>query len=473
MATSDIVVLLPGILGSVLQKGGKEVWSLSAGSLFRGLFSLGGSVESLALDHDSLDDVVDDVTATRLLPDTTILPGLWSVDGYTRIGATLRERLGLVPGETYFEFAYDWRRDNRVAARRLAKLVPEWLEAHARRTGATNPKAVLLGHSMGGLVARYYLEVLGGYEHARALVTFGTPFRGSINALDILVNGFRKSLGPLTVDLTSMVRTFTSVYQLLPTYSCFATADGLKHLLDVDTIPNLDIDKLRAARWFHAEMDEAARTNIAAGGPRYASYFFVGLHQPTYQSARPVDGGVEPLRWLDGQDFKGDGTVPRLATVPDELRHAGVERYATERHASLQNCADVLLQLEGILTEDQSDLFADRIGLGPRPSTFPKGIGPTGVSLDIGDVFRDDEPVALGARPVPPATPEAVKLVADIVSLDSPETLSIPLTLDPNSGWHRGTAPPLPSGAYRVTVRGGTDVTPVSDVFAVYAAVPD
>jgi hypothetical protein len=35
---------------------------------------------------------------------------------------------------------------------------------------------------MGGLVARYYLEVLGGWEKCRALFTFGTPHRGSLNA---------------------------------------------------------------------------------------------------------------------------------------------------------------------------------------------------------------------------------------------------------------------------------------------------
>jgi triacylglycerol esterase/lipase EstA (alpha/beta hydrolase family) len=54
----------------------------------------------------------------------------------------------------------------------------------ARRYG--DARVVLICHSMGGLVARHYLEVLGGYKDAKALITFGTPHRGSIDALAYL-----------------------------------------------------------------------------------------------------------------------------------------------------------------------------------------------------------------------------------------------------------------------------------------------
>jgi hypothetical protein len=33
---------------------------------------------------------------------------------------------------------------------------------------------------MGGLVARHYLEVFDGWRDTRMLVTFGTPYRGSV-----------------------------------------------------------------------------------------------------------------------------------------------------------------------------------------------------------------------------------------------------------------------------------------------------
>ena len=102
-----------------------------------------------------------------------------------------------MPGETYVEFPYDWRRDNRVAARRLQRLADEKL--HAQRQRNPDAKLILIGHSMGGLVARYFLECLDGWRDTRMLITFGTPHRGSLNAVDFLVNGFVKKLGPLKV----------------------------------------------------------------------------------------------------------------------------------------------------------------------------------------------------------------------------------------------------------------------------------
>lgn len=51
---------------------------------------------------------------------------------------------------------------------------------------------MFLYHSMGGLLTRYYLEVLGGSEITRRLLTMGTPYRGAAQSLVDLVNGVRK-----------------------------------------------------------------------------------------------------------------------------------------------------------------------------------------------------------------------------------------------------------------------------------------
>ena len=51
MSLRDVVVLLPGITGSVLANAkGKEVWSPSAGAIWRAIGSLGGSITELELD---------------------------------------------------------------------------------------------------------------------------------------------------------------------------------------------------------------------------------------------------------------------------------------------------------------------------------------------------------------------------------------------------------------------------------------
>src|SRR5262245_20658133 len=131
----DVIVLLPGITGSVLRKDGKDIWAISGGAIGRGLSSLGKSIKDLALNGDDsgLDDLGDGVTADRLIYGTTIIPKLWSIDGYGPIAERLKREFNLTPGANFFEFPYDWRRDNRVAARRLKRLATDWLEAWQKK----------------------------------------------------------------------------------------------------------------------------------------------------------------------------------------------------------------------------------------------------------------------------------------------------------------------------------------------------
>lgn len=64
-------------------------------------------------------------------------------------------------------------RDLRVTARHLARRVEEL----CTRTG--QEQVDLVGHSLGGLVARYYIQRLGGDARVRTLVTLGTPHSGT------------------------------------------------------------------------------------------------------------------------------------------------------------------------------------------------------------------------------------------------------------------------------------------------------
>ena len=202
----DVVVLLPGLTGSVLRTDGKDLWGPSTGSLLRIALSRGRRLHPLILQEDPVerDDLGDGVVATRVFPDVHLIPGLWKIDGYSRLGETLCRSLGLVPGRNYFELPYDWRRDIRVAARLLARRAHEWLARWRKSSGHGEARLVLVAHSMGGLVARAFLELHDGWRTTRALVAFGTPFRGSPNALDALCNGSRKGPRGL-VDLTELV----------------------------------------------------------------------------------------------------------------------------------------------------------------------------------------------------------------------------------------------------------------------------
>ncbi|MEO8555287.1 MAG: alpha/beta fold hydrolase [Actinomycetota bacterium] len=69
-----------------------------------------------------------------------------------------------------------WTTDVRVAAAELAHEV----EALVAETGYERIHVV--GHSLGGLIARYYVTRLGGDERVHTLVTLGTPHGGTVNA---------------------------------------------------------------------------------------------------------------------------------------------------------------------------------------------------------------------------------------------------------------------------------------------------
>ncbi|MCQ6555274.1 alpha/beta fold hydrolase [Streptomyces sp. C10-9-1] len=64
-------------------------------------------------------------------------------------------------------------RDIRAAAELLGRRVEEI----CARTG--HPRLDVVGHSLGGLIARYYVQRLGGDRRVRTLVTLGTPHAGT------------------------------------------------------------------------------------------------------------------------------------------------------------------------------------------------------------------------------------------------------------------------------------------------------
>ncbi|MFY0572988.1 hypothetical protein ACN28S_00210 [Cystobacter fuscus] len=157
----------------------------------------------------------------------------------------------------------------------------------------------------------------------------------------------------------------------------------------------------------------------------------------------------------DGPDHAGDGTVPRVSALPLEERGQLRAMYSPTSHASLQNAFEVLAHVEGLITGQHLALDKYRDSLfGPAPSML---------SLSMEDAFAHDEPVVIRVRP----STETVSLRAYVSNVKTAESFSTPLVRGPE-GWHEGTLAPLPPGLYRVSVKGGPEVIPVSDVFAVF-----
>jgi Lecithin:cholesterol acyltransferase len=455
----DVIVLLPGILGSVLTKDGKDVWAPSAGAVLGGIMSLGDNVKALALDGDdpTVDDLGDGVAATQLAPDVHLIPYVWKIDGYSKVQAAITQFFDVREGQNFFTFPYDWRRDNRVAARKLAAQSQRWLADWRQSSGNADAKLILIAHSMGGLVSRYFIEVLGGWRDTRALLTFGTPYRGSLNALQTLVEGVRK--GPFgMVDLSAFVRSLTSMYQLLPIYPCYDLGTGrLERIGETSGIPNVDAERARAALAFHREIRDAVTRNVqdaTDSTERYRISPIVGIEQPTLQSARNGGSKVEFLGSHDGRDDRGDGTVPRVSAAPIELGADGA-MYAGDRHASLQNADPVLIQLKGFITNLYLPLGQFRA---PLPTRAQLG-------LDLEDAYWSDQDVTFTLRSSRAGNQPIRAVIENCANGERRGAASLVIGVN---GPASTRLKPLEPGVYRLRVSGDDTVDPVSDLFTVF-----
>lgn len=355
-----MVVVLPGILGSTLARDDQEAWAPSAGVVWQAIRSFGASIQSLTLPADLGDDHPGDgVEPLALMPDLHILPGLWSANiGYSRLLDWLTQRFTLVPPDpkdpakpaNLLPFAYDWRLSNRYNARRLRAVVEPALERwRALAEANREARLIFICHSMGGLVARWYVEREGGAALTRKLITIGTPHRGAVAALQQLVNGVEKSVGPLRLDLTRFVRSLPSVHQLLPQYACLQTGAGLAPISAV-ALPGVNPALMADAVAFHAALDAAPEGNAAAASA-YALHPIVGTRQPTPTTARLVGERIETSEQIEGAREGGDGTVPRLSAAPKALNPDDPRlRYAPDQHLGLHSHQAVLDELEGVLT---------------------------------------------------------------------------------------------------------------------------
>jgi hypothetical protein len=474
----DIVIVVPGITGSVLTRGGVPIWgpSYRLGAAFAAQPERTAARLLLPGPSEGTDDSVP-ILATALMPDIHMVAGLVKIDGYSRLQQAIRDTFEVVEatngrGGNLIEFPYDWRLDNRINAQRLAAVVERALAAWRRYADVPDARVVLVVHSMGGLVARYYLEVLQGLRTCRALIAFGTPFRGSPKALGYLANGYKH----LHVDLSAAIRSFPSVYQLLPIYPMLSVGGMWKRVTEVEGLPYIDPELAADALRFHREIEDAVAKNEAEHPGRYGLLPIVGTHQPTDQSAT-FDGvritlsdalpeHVDP--YFGSGDIDGDGTVPVSSAAPIDLSQVYSDVYQPERHSSLQASPTVLINLIGKLVKMQSANL--RRLRGPDVHAVA---AEAALTLAVDDAYRTGEDVVIVVR-WRGGDRSRVVMMLKIAAIDGGTVRTVAMT-PTEEGWQAKFAG-LDGGVYRIAVaaegRGSGGMPPVHDVFEVVGESP-
>jgi pSer/pThr/pTyr-binding forkhead associated (FHA) protein len=312
------VVFLPGLMGSELWLGSERVWP-DAKTLFTNP-ELYRYPSDLPLEPRS---IVDEVV---------IVPNLIKMDQYNRLGDYLVEELNYRRDVDFFEFPYDWRQDVRISARQLGQLI----ESLPR-----SQPVVLIGHSLGTMVSRYYIERLGGHKHVERVILMGGPNKGAVKAVvSMLVAPQVLPFGIMGERMRQICLSFPSSYQILPDYPACTDQHGTKfNILEDDRwLDEQYKPLLKIGREFRNELELAATIPTVA-------VFGYGLETISEVSVvRDADGKIQDVDYLS--ENIGDASVlEQSAYLPGSEIHP-----VQQNHGSLFVDNDVKMRLKLELT---------------------------------------------------------------------------------------------------------------------------
>jgi len=219
------VIVIHGLMGSRLEDtdSGKEIW---VGNPLKLLFSDYAGT-ALEIDPETLLPKPSPLVASGLLDKIVGKNFYAGITGtLENAGRYRRAEPGISQApnsRNYYVLVYDWRQDNLESVRKLSQLIEQI------RIDYADPelKVDLVAHSMGGLIARYYLRYgeydtlddndfkinLHGAERVRRVILLGTPNLGSVSALHAFIKGFK--IGGSQIPAETLA-TMPSTYQLFP-----------------------------------------------------------------------------------------------------------------------------------------------------------------------------------------------------------------------------------------------------------------
>lgn len=372
---NEVVIVVPGIMGSVLRLGDEIIWP--------------GKLSSLIVEYKKMPELMrEDLTATDLIRKYGLLNVYSSL--LDDLAACGLDETSKPP--TLYLYPYDWRKSNVLAADGLANLVERVLKEHGDAVQVT-----MVAHSMGGIVSRYYLESgkyssRPGFGLVRSLITIATPHRGASLALSAAL-GLEKRLFLSETQVLQLVSDprYPSLYEMLPPRDEPFVWDGSE-----DTFyARMDIyekelatgagglgligQNLEAALSFHSGLDFDRR-------PKPVRYFsFYGTRQRTNAQVRIDQHGARYRARAIEFDDAGDGTVPVWSGQPDGIQSmpVGGEHMALFRNSDLRQTLAVLLGAPGTLA-----LSPEAAGFNGELSVSPKVANPAApVSLTL--LFRE------------------------------------------------------------------------------------
>jgi len=342
------VIIIPGIMGSELRRNDNAKTSVWI-----------NFVKLISKEDDFLDELIMNElgqvdTSNPIMLPTDVIRKISDNDFFEGLIEKLTDE-GYKEGEDLFVFPYDWRLDIHESANDAyspaLQSLRDKVEEVLVQTGAE--KVDIVAHSMGGLVAKYYIKHLGDGKVGK-FVDIATPHLGAPKAAKALVYGdsfgIDKFLFSLNlVESKKISQNMPAVYQLLPSQKYFLTietdykyyiadladadGDGVKGKLDftksTDFLRNTGRNSLLLdrANQIHRDLDDFDPSLYGID-----TYNIVGCGTPTIgqiytaPSKDPNDPHYQILY------INGDGTVPQRSAEylqTEKLFYASGLQHAT------------------------------------------------------------------------------------------------------------------------------------------------
>ncbi|MFD8277278.1 esterase/lipase family protein [Streptomyces flaveolus] len=324
----DLVVFVPGFLGTRLCRDGRDVWARCGEQL---IGAAPAALTEVALPPGLGDAPPEgpfrlDADALLQVPDS--VPGLLSCMGYPDIRTALGDPLDA----QFVPFGYDWRLSHRLVARQLKTRVARELGRWHAEVDAyypdrpDDPRVILVCHATGGLIGRHYLECEDGRETARTLVTLGTPQQGLVQAARLLAgHAVPGDAGPgadvasrLNEALRDWAVNLPAVAQMLPVAYPAVRVEGKSRERQITDsrypVPGLPGDAVREALAFQEEFRSGCDEHRRVGSLPYTVHCLGSVDFPSPETLVLSRDGS---RITDGLQGPGDGTVPRRSAVAD------------------------------------------------------------------------------------------------------------------------------------------------------------
>jgi pimeloyl-ACP methyl ester carboxylesterase len=308
------ILILPGIMGSKLgtasrrRNAGGMVW-------FDPAAIATGGLRDLALPE-----------GRRLVPRGVLL------FAYARLQLRLRQQ-----GFDAVLHAYDWRLGLDELGRTLA----------ARIAGSRRP-VILIGHSMGGLVARMALGMLPK-RSVRKLILLGTPNFGSFAVAQALRGTYEFARKVSRLDLEHspqylarrVFHTFPGLHQLLP-------AGEARNVANLCTRASWPAKGLTPDERLLAQI-APVRARLAPPDERVVQ--IAGVNRATIVNVHRKEQQFEyEMGW------RGDGTVPLALALLPKIR----TYYVDELHARLPCNGDVIRAIIGLVRSGRTRALPQR-----------------------------------------------------------------------------------------------------------------